>query len=143
MTSIETGILVDAPASKVWSILTDFAEMPTWNPFIRAISGSLIPGERLIVTIAPPGQRAMTFQPTVLAATPGREFRWLGAFIGRWLFAGEHYFLLDELGPRQTRLTHGERFSGLLVPLVMRGAMLVATRNGFIAMNEALKRRAE
>jgi Polyketide cyclase / dehydrase and lipid transport len=85
MTSIETRISIEAPASKVWSILTDFAEMPAWNPFIRAISGSLIAGERLIVTVAPPGQRVMTFQPTVLAATPGRELRWLGGFIGRWL----------------------------------------------------------
>jgi hypothetical protein len=36
-----------------------------------------------------------------------------------------------------------ERFSGLLVPLIMRGEMLIATRRGFTAMNEALKSKAE
>ena len=143
MTNIETGILIEASVGKVWSVLTEFGEMPTWNPFIRAISGPLIPGERLTVAIAPPGQREMTFKPTVLVATPGRELRWVGTFMGRWLFAGEHYFLLEEVGPHQTRLTHGESFSGLLAPLIMRGATLAATQKGFIAMNEALKRRAE
>lgn len=143
MTNIETHILIEAPVDKVWSVLTDFAEMPTWNPFIPAISGSLMPGGRLTVAIAPPGQRGMTFKPTVLAVTPGSEFRWIGTFMGRGLFAGEHYFLLEEVGPRQTHVTHGERFSGLLAPLVMRGALLAATQKGFVAMNEALKQRAE
>ncbi len=143
MTTIETHILIEAPPSKVWGILTDFPAMPEWNPFIRAISGSLAQGARLNVRIAPPGQSAMTFKPSVLVASPERELRWIGALMGRSMFAGEHYFVLDPIGPRTTRLTHGERFSGLLAPLVMRGTMLAATKAGFAAMNEALKRRAE
>ena len=95
MTNIETKILIEAPAVEVWRVLINFEEMPRWNPFITAISGSPVPGERLTVTIAPPGQRKMTFNPYVLAVTPKREFRWLSAFIGRWLFTGEHYFLLE------------------------------------------------
>lgn len=143
MTTIETQIVIDAPPHKVWGILTDFPAMSAWNPFIRTISGTPAPGERLIVQIAPPGHSAMTFKPTVLIATPERELRWLGTFMGRWMFAGEHYFVLDQGSHGTTHITHGERFSGLLRPLIMRGQMLAATKRGFVAMNEALKRRSE
>ena len=74
------------------------------------ISGSPFPGDTLIVQIVPPGQSPMMFKPTVLVAKPERELRWLGTFMGRWMFAGEHYFLLDQLSPGTTRLTQGERF---------------------------------
>lgn len=143
MKAIEKYISIKAAPSKVWGILTDFASMPTWNPFIKAISGSAAPGARLSVTIEPPGQSAMTFSPTVVVATPDRELRWVGTVVGRWMFAGEHYFLLDPTAEGATRLTHGERFTGLLAPIIMRGRTLAATEQGFVAMNEALKRQSE
>ncbi len=138
---IETGIEIAAPAARVWTLLTDFAGMPAWNPFIRSISGIPAPGERLSVLIAPPGKSAMRFRPVVLALRPERELRWRGHLIVPGLFDGEHYFLLEPVGPDRTRLTHGENFSGLLVGL-FRGA-LAATEAGFTAMNAALKQAAE
>lgn len=138
---IETRIEIDAPAARVWELLTDFELMPSWNPFIVAISGELREGGRLEVKIAPPGKAAMRFAPIVLAARPARELRWLGSVLVRGVFDGEHYFLLEPLDENRTRLTHGEIFSGLLVGLL--GAMLPATRRGFEAMNAALKAQAE
>jgi hypothetical protein len=143
MKTIETQIGIKASPSKVWSILTDFSAMPSWNPFITAISGDVLPDSRLSVTIAPPGQSRMTFAPTVLAATPEQELRWLGTAGNRWIFAGEHYFLLKPTPDGETSLIHGEQFSGILAPLIMRGRMLEATKDGFLAMNVALKRRSE
>jgi hypothetical protein len=143
MITIDTQITIEASPETVWGILIDFNEMSAWNPFIRAISGSLAPGSLLSVRIAPPGQAAMTFEPTVLVAEPARELRWVGTAMTRWIFAGEHYFVLDQIGPSATRLTHGETFSGILAPLIMRGSMLAATKQGFAAMNEQLKIRAE
>jgi hypothetical protein len=97
----------------------------------------------LNLTITPPGQQKMTFKPVVLAATREKELRWRGAILAGWLFAGEHYFSLEETGPNLTSLTHGEIFSGLLEPLLIRGAIAKALQNRFIAMDEALKQRAE
>jgi hypothetical protein len=141
--TIETQISIKASPSKVWHILTDFSAMPSWNPFITAIGGDVLPGSRLSVTIAPPGQSGITFAPTVLAATQDQELRWLGTVANRWIFAGEHYFLLNPTSDGETSLIHGERFSGMLAPLIMRGRMLEATKDGFLAMNAALKRRSE
>ena len=143
MVVLETRIDITAPPSKVWDSLIDFPAMSSWNPFIRAISGAAKPGETLSVRIEPPGQSGMTFKPTVLVAAPGRELRWAGTFLGRTMFRGEHRFQLEPITNDVTRLTHGEQFSGLLAPLIMRGKMLASTEQGFIAMNEALKRRCE
>jgi hypothetical protein len=139
---IVSDIEIDATPSRVWSALTDFAQFPDWNPFVRYIEGEPRRGERLRVTIASPGGRQMTFTPTVLAADTTRELRWLGRFLMPGLFDGEHYFMIEALEQGRSRLVHGERFTGLLVPFLRRG-LDRSTRAGFVAMNAALKKRLE
>jgi hypothetical protein len=98
-------------------------------------------GARLSVYIVPPGKSGMRFKPTVLSVRPERELRWLGHLFFAGIFDGEHYFLLEPIGESRTRLTQGEKFSGLLVgPL---SGTLSATESGFKAMNTALKLQAE
>jgi hypothetical protein len=140
---IETSILINAPPSRVWQVLTDFHTYPAWNPFIRAISGPLREGARLNIQITPPGRSALRFRPTVLVVKPDQELRWLGSLLIPGLFNGEHSFLLRVEGTNSTRFVHGGKFSGLLVGLFTRGGMLDATQKGFHAMNIALKERAE
>lgn len=140
MSAIDTSIDIAASPSRIWSILTDFAAYPQWNPFITRIAGVPEVGGRLVVTIQPPGRKAMMFRPVVLAATPDVELRWRGRLLMPGLFDDEHAFRLSPAGGG-CRLDHGEVFSGLLASLL--GGTLPATRRGFIAMNEALKARAE
>jgi hypothetical protein len=139
--TIHHEIEIDATPDAVWATLADTRTYPDWNPFVRRLEGELRPGARLEVEIAPPGGRAMTFKPTVLAVEPGRELRWLGHFLVRGLFDGEHTFRLEPLPGGRTRLAQSERFSGLLVGPV--GATLEKTERGFAQMNEALKRWVE
>ncbi len=138
---IETNIEITAPVERIWALLTDFARMSSWNPFIKSISGNLAQGDRLSVYIAPPGKAGMRFKPTVLTVRPERELRWLGHLLIPGVFDGEHYFLLEPIGEGRTRLVQGEKFSGLLVGLL--SGTLSATEAGFKAMNTALKREAE
>lgn len=137
---IETIIEIDAPPARVWAVLTDLARMPSWNPFIRSISGEVAAGARLDVLLAPPGKVAMRFRPTVLAVQPERELRWLGHLFVSGLFDGEHYFLLEPILDNRTRFTQGENFSGILVGVL--GGMLATTQAGFESMNKALSREA-
>ena len=113
----ETSIEIDAPPKRVWALLTNFVRMPTWNPFIKSISGTLVQGARLSVLIAPPGKSGMRFRPTVLSVRPERELRWLGHLLVSGLFDGEHYFLLEPIDGG-TWLRQGEKFSGLFVGLL-------------------------
>ena len=138
---IEHEIEIDAPPAVVWAQLADTHAYGDWNPFVRRLTGELTDGAKLTVEIAPPGGRAMTFKPTVLAAEEGRELRWLGRFLMPGLFDGEHSFRLEELPAGRTRFTQAERFRGLLVAPAR--ATFEKTRLGFEQMNRALKQRAE
>jgi hypothetical protein len=141
-TVLRSEIEIAASPDRVWSILTDFPSYPAWNPFVRRISGSSIKGTRLEAHLQPPGGRGMTFRPTVLAAEPGRELRWLGHLGVSGLFDGEHRFQIEPLGDDRVRFVQEEHFSGLLTPLILR-KIGNSTLLGFAAMNEALKARAE
>ena len=52
-----------SPVEDVWHTHTTFADYPMWNPFITSAIGVLAAGERLRLTVHPPGGRAMAFRP--------------------------------------------------------------------------------
>jgi hypothetical protein len=89
---------------------------------VRSIEGSPREGETLKVFI---------------------QLRWLGRVVLPGIFDGEHFFQIEPLDQgRRTRFIQGERFTGLLVPL-LRKNLDRGTREGFEAMNQALKARVE
>ena len=141
MRELRREIDIDAPPSAVWAVLTNTDSYSDWNPFIRRVSGDLRKGGKLEVRIEPPGGRAMTFKPTVLNVENERELRWLGRFLVRGLFDGEHIFRLEALDDGRTRFTQAERFSGILVRAFR--TTLDKTELGFEHMNTALKAQAE
>jgi hypothetical protein len=140
MRHIETSVEIARPPVAVWRVLTDFPSYPAWNPFIRRIEGDARVGARLRVTVQPPGRKPMTFQPTVRAAEPARELRWLGRVLIPGLFDGEHAFVIEPVGGG-CLLRHEERFTGLLAGAFP--GMLADTAKGFEAHNAALKRQVE
>ena len=139
---LRTEIEIRAMPNRVWDILTDFAAYPAWNPFIPRISGSLETGSQLDVQLQPPGGRGMRLRPTLLAAAPAKGLRWLGHVGVPGIFDGEHEFRIEPQGTDAVRFVQEERFSGLLAPFVLR-FIERDTRQGFEAMNQALKARAE
>lgn len=139
--TVITTIDIDAGPRAVWDVLIDFAAYPGWNPFMDSVEGTAQVGQRLRVHLAGRGGRGTTFRPKVLVANPGEELRWIGRLGPGGLFDGEHFFVLTGDPDGNTRLTHGERFTGILVAL-FRGAT-AKSQAGFEAFNEALKRRVE
>jgi hypothetical protein len=91
---ISTEIEINAPPSRVWWVLTDFEKYPTWNPFIKKISGIPARNEKLEVHMPDPRGGMMVFTPDVLVAERERELRWLGRSEGN-AFNGEHCFLIE------------------------------------------------
>jgi hypothetical protein len=134
---IITQIEIDATAQSVWKILTDFDKYPEWNPFIHSLKGLPIVGQKLDARI-----QNMEFKPTVLVFDENKEFRWLGHFLFKGLFDGEHRFQLKENPNGTTTFTQSERFKGILVRLMAK-TLDTKTTAGFHAMNEKLKLIAE
>jgi len=143
MFSLRTEIRIDAAPERLWRHLAELDAYPEWNPLVREASGRLEPGSRLQLLLHPEGGRPFRISPTVLVAEPGRELRWRGRLGLPGIFDGEHVFRLES-DPDGTgvRLVHEEYFSGLLVPF-LRKMLDTTTKQAFLALNEALKARAE
>jgi len=139
-TLLETSIRISAPASVVWAELTRFDSYADWNPFIQSLEGTVAKGNRIKVQLTPPGQKGMTFKPVITRLTQNQELEWLGNLIIPGLFDGRHRFELQSNPDGSTTLIQSERFTGILVPFLKK-MIQGATRDGFIAMNEALKKR--
>ncbi len=143
MKQITREIEINASSERVWQVLTDFAALPDWNPFIRSIEGHLSAGERLNVYIKASKGMGMTFKPTVLKAEQNRELSWIGRLLVPGLMDGEHSFIIEELGSNRVRFIQSESFTGVLVPLMAAMGVFKNAHLGFGEMNQALKQRAE
>jgi hypothetical protein len=141
MKEIVTEIEIDASPNRVWHILTDFEKHASWNPFIKKITGKPLKDEKLEVHMPDPRGGTMVFSPTVLAAEPNRELRWLGRSEGD-AFNGEHRFIIEPRGENKVRFTQSEKFTGSMVAQ-LEGWLDTAVKSNFEAMNRALKDKAE
>ena len=141
MKHLHTEILIEADPATVWSMLTDLEQYAGWNPFLVEASGVAEPGQKLRVTLSPPGGRPITLKPRVTEVVPGRVLEWWGHLGLRGIFDGRHRF---EVHPSATgtRLVQRETFTGLLVPFLAK-SLDGPTAEGFALMNDALRARAE
>ena len=140
MKEIRTEIIIDAPRQQVWNTLMDRENYGNWNPLIIESEGEAVLGNK-IKNVLKVGEKPQTFRPVVTDLQEGTRFEWLGK-LPLGIFTGRHYFELEESGVGQTKLIHGEHFGGWLRGMIMN-KIGEATRNGFIAMNRALKAEAE
>jgi len=134
--SIETRVTINAPASRVWQVLTALDKYKEWNPFIVGVEGKLQEGESLNVTF----NNGFKISPRLVKVETDKELKWQGKLACGGLFDGEHRFVLREVNG-QTELEHGENFSGLLIPFM--SGLLKETEENFKKMNEGLKKRCE
>jgi hypothetical protein len=138
---IVTEIEINAPPSRVWQVLIDFEKYPTWNPFIKKISGLTARNKKLEVHMPDPRGGTMIFTPTVFVAERDRELRWLGRSEGD-VFNGEHRFLMETIENNNVRFTQSERFTGSMIAS-LEGWLDTAVKQNFEDMNRALKQIAE
>jgi hypothetical protein len=141
MKSLHAAIEIDAPAERVWKVVSDFGQYSDWNPFIVRAAGAARVGERLDITIAAPGMKPVSFRPRVLDVEPGRLVRWKGEFKLPGLFDGRHALIVDALDGGRSRFTTHEDVTGLLLPFA--GKVMTASQQGFELMAQAVKERAE
>ena len=141
MQTLDASTEIDAPAERVWQVVSDFASYPEWNPFIVRAAGEQRPGARLAVTIVAPGVRAVTFKPTVLDLQPGRLILWKGRLLLPGLFDGRHALSVEPLGDGRARFATHEEVTGILLPFL--GKVMKASQEGFERMAAAVKARAE
>ena len=141
MAILHAAVLIDAPAERVWEVVSDLTAYAEWNPFVVKASGDLRPGARLEITIAAPGMKPVSFRPRVLDLEPGHLVRWKGEYKVPGLFDGRHALIVDSLGAESSRFTTHEEVSGVLLPFL--GKVMRSSQQGFEDMAATLKRRVE
>lgn len=138
MKSFATQIAIQAPAERIWQVLTDAANFAAWNTTVTRVDGTIAAGSRITVhTKASPG-RAFPVKVTVFDAP--RCMVWRGGMpLG--LFTGERVYELTPHGQGAVAFSMRESFSGLLAPLIARS--IPDLQPAFEEFARCLKTRAE
>lgn len=137
---LKTEVVIDAPKEKVWEVLTETKKYSNWNPFIISVEGEIKLGSK-ITNIMVHENKETVFTPIITVFDENETFEWLGSGLGG-MFKGRHYFKLEALDNGQTKMLHGEKFSGLLSGLIMQ-MIGKDTHANFENMNRALKVECE
>ncbi len=134
---IKTVIKINAKAEQVWQTLINFKDYKKWNPFITSIIGEPKEGNTIKVSLP-----EMSFSPKIRLVNKNKELRWVGHFMFKGLFDGEHRFKIQDNNDGTITFYHQEKFSGILIP-IFRKKLESQTVQGFNAMNKKLKEVVE
>lgn len=129
---------IHASPAAIWSILTDAAGFPEWDPVAIRIEGTIAPGETVTAYTRFSPNRA--FPAKVTRFEPERHMTWEGGMpLG--LFKGVRTFDLLPEGDNRVRFSVREAFSGPL--LFLFGRTLPDMTEPFEGFCAGLKARAE
>jgi hypothetical protein len=147
--TLQTQVEINAPAKDVRAVLYDFADYPSWNPYLIKVDGVPEVGRQVYVTVKLEGKPEITGDVTITSATDGL-LSWSGSALSQvesgsislgipGILTADHDFIIEELGPRKTLFRSNDKLSGALVPFYGDDRVTAALD----AMNAALKKRAE
>ncbi|MGA7304572.1 MAG: SRPBCC domain-containing protein [Rhodothermales bacterium] len=142
MPTYQTSFEVNAPADRVWQVLTTLHRYPDWNPQIPLASGTLERGSQINLRLVLPHRPTMDLAATIEEVRPASLLTWRGHVMAPWFFEGYRRFEITPISETQVLVTHVEDIHGLLAPLfsVLMGT---AVQKSHVAFNEALRFRAE
>ncbi|MEL7236459.1 MAG: SRPBCC family protein, partial [Chloroflexota bacterium] len=98
-------IFIDAPAEKVWEVLTDWDKMPEWSNFLVGLTGDFQKGGRVTVTIlqAFAGHtRHIKLDHTLIHFEEGRLFGWSDPLM-QGSVHDNHMYIVEPLPDGRTR----------------------------------------
>lgn len=136
---IRTEITINAPAEKVWQVLTDFGAYPTWNPYIVKFEGTLKEGERMQATLARPDGTTSTLNPKVRELKVGERIVMRKQVLGGIIVGANHIFEVKGNPDGSTTFVQAMTFNGFATYKI--GTEML--KKQFEAMNKALKSRVE
>lgn len=139
MKQYHTSIEINASIETVWQSLTDFETYTEWNPIVGKLEGSMKEGTKISTFIVPLNK---TYFPNLISYKTNKEMIWQGVQGTKFLLAGKHYYKLEKISNHQTRLLHGEYFSGLFSHSISNKTLL-KMKKAFINHNQILKQRIE
>ena len=138
MRAYEASTVINAPADRVWPILTDGASWSAWDSGVDKVEGRIAPGETITIhSKAAPGR---AFPVKVTTFEPGSRLVFSGGMpLG--LFRGVRTYSLQPGADGTTRFHMREVYSGPL--LGMMWSRMPNLQPSFDTFVNGLKARAE
>lgn len=129
--TLETSVVINAPAGKVWSVVGALEHYAGWNR-ATLFNRAAIPGQFRLMRVRL-GILWLPVPVLIRQCDAQQGLRWTGGIPG--LITGSHYFRVESQGKNQARLVQGEDFAGLLVPVLLPwlGSTLDALYTGYNA----------
>ena len=120
---VEKSIEVKASPQAIWDAVVAVNDWPSWKPFVTK---SRIASERQALDIGTHfkmslmlgGPAAVPMTAAISDFRPPSRLAWTGGAPG--VFYAEHSFDFEDLGNGVTRVVSRERFTGFLLPLILR-----------------------
>lgn len=138
---LRTHIEIEAPPSAVWKVMSDLARWPEWTEVFETMSAEPRIGSRVSFRIHLGKLPVLPIQAKMREWEPDRAIAWGAGVNG--IFTGHHFFHLEPIGENQTRLTHGEDFTGIIPPLTLWGPLLGTLMGTYQKLNRDLRDRVE
>ena len=107
-------IIINASIEDVWSLLENFENYGEWNSMIT-FKGEPKVGKKTPMKVSIMG-KVIIAPVKFLKIQKEKELSWKGGPMG--LITGEHYFKLEAVNDKTTKMIQGEKFKGLLVPFM-------------------------
>jgi hypothetical protein len=138
MKEFKASTSIQAPAEKIWSVLTKVSAWPEWDPNCDKVDGQAALGNKLkVFTKLSPGR---AFPVKVTEFTPNRSMTFTGG-MPFGLFTGVRTYTLNPQGDGTVDFTMHEIYSGPLLGLI--GKSLPDMNPAFEQFCAGLKARAE
>jgi hypothetical protein len=115
-------VIIHAPIADVWSLLENFENYASWNSMIT-FKGQPKVGSKTPMKVSIMGRNIVT-PVKFLKIQKEKALVWKGGPTG--FITGEHYFKLEAIDEKTTRMIQGEKFKGILVPVlwpVLKGTL--------------------
>jgi len=138
---------IEAPASRVWEILTDLPAYAEWNPFTPRVESTLRLGDPVHLYVRLRGEKlshrveTLTANEAPAGASPGR-LCWGMKMGAPFVLAAERCQTVAPLGDGRCHFVNRDVFTGLLAPIAGAG-FGKAVQRGFEEVASTLKKRAE
>ena len=133
------AVVVDAPRSAIWALLTEFDRYDEWNPYIVDGTGSAVAGAKLELAFRTEGDvSSETEGATVLIVRPRRKLEWETRELAPGILDREQIFRVLPRDDGRWDVVQEVRLEGLLAPF----ADFDDDRRGLAAMLDAIAERA-
>lgn len=140
--NIYTDIVINAPANKVWAILTDFNNMPNWSSTIKGLSGDIRNGGNVIVKVALANGQIIDVPRSPLIYKDGILFGWSGEIKRFTGLSDNHKYKVEAISRCQTRFIQTEEFAGAnpdITPIALANLSI----ERYKLFNQELKKEVE